>query len=93
LYVLRLRPAFLRIGRNRFVDLLRTRGVGTSVHCIPLNTMDYYQTRYGYRTGDFPVAEDVYSRCLSLPIFPTMAPEDIAHVIETVCSIVAENRR
>jgi dTDP-4-amino-4,6-dideoxygalactose transaminase len=93
LYVLRLRPALLRIGRNRFVDLLRARGVGTSVHCIPLNTMDYYQTRYGYRTGDFPVAEDVYSRCLSLPIFPTMAPEDIAHVIETVSSIVAENRR
>jgi dTDP-4-amino-4,6-dideoxygalactose transaminase len=93
LYVLRLRPNLLRIGRNRFVELLRARGVGTSVHCIPLNTMDYYQTRYGYRTGDFPVAEDVYGRCLSLPIFPTMAPEDITYVIEMVLSLVAENRR
>ena len=91
--MLRLRPKLLHIGRNRFVELLRACGVGTSVHCIPLNTMDYYQTRYGYRTGDFPVAEEVYGRCLSLPIFPTMAPEDIAYVIETVLSIVRENHR
>ena len=61
-----------------FIELLRERGVGTSVHCIPLNTMAFYQERYGYRTGDFPIAEDVYSRCLSLPIFPAMSDEDVA---------------
>jgi dTDP-4-amino-4,6-dideoxygalactose transaminase len=93
LYVLRLKPDHLRVGRNQFVELLRSRGIGTSVHCIPLNTMDYYQTRYGYHTGDFPIAEDVYSRCLSLPIFPGMSGEDIAYVIETVGSLVRENRR
>ncbi len=93
LYVLRLRPEMLRIDRNRLIELLRERGVGTSVHCIPLNTMDFYQQRYGYRTGDFPIAEDVYSRCLSLPIFPTMAPEDLSHVIDSVLTIVRENRR
>ena len=84
LYVLRLRPERLRIGRNEFVDELRKRGVGTSVHCIPLNRMDYYQRRYGYRNGDFPNAENVFSRCLSLPIFPMMEPEDIEYVIGSV---------
>jgi dTDP-4-amino-4,6-dideoxygalactose transaminase len=93
LYVLRLRPEMLRIDRNRLIELLRERGVGTSVHCIPLNTMDFYQRRYRYRTGDFPIAEDVYSRCLSLPIFPTMAPEDLSHVIDSVLTLVRENRR
>ncbi|HTT76014.1 MAG TPA: DegT/DnrJ/EryC1/StrS aminotransferase family protein [Candidatus Binataceae bacterium] len=93
LYVLRLRPPALRITRNRFVEVLRERGVGTSVHCIPLNTMAFYQNRYGYRTGDFPVAEDVYSRCLSLPIFPAMSDEDAAYVIESVLTIARENRR
>jgi dTDP-4-amino-4,6-dideoxygalactose transaminase len=75
------------------VELLRNLGVGTSVHCIPLNTMHYYQSRYGYRTGDFPVAEDVYSRCLSLPIYPVMSDEDVAYVVEAVRSIVHENGR
>lgn len=93
LYVLRLRLQRLCVGRNEFVELLRGRGVGTSVHCIPLNTMDFYQSRYGYRTGDFPMVEDVYSRCLSLPIFPTMSSEDVSYVIETVLDIARTNRR
>jgi dTDP-4-amino-4,6-dideoxygalactose transaminase len=93
LYVLRLHPEQLRIGRAQFVELLRERGIGTSVHCIPLNTMHFYQERFGYRTGDFPVAEDVYSRCLSLPIYPAMSDEDVAYVIENVLALARENRR
>jgi dTDP-4-amino-4,6-dideoxygalactose transaminase len=93
LYVLRLRPPALKISRNRFLEVLRERGVGTSVHCIPLNTMAFYQNRYGYRTGDFPIAEKVYSRCLSLPIFPAMSDEDVAYVIESVLKTARENRR
>ena len=93
LYVLRLRLEMLRIGRNQFLELMRRRGVNTSVHFIPLNTMDFYQQRYGYRVGDFPIAEDVYSRCLSLPIFPMMEPADVSHVIDSVLTLVHSNRR
>ena len=93
LYVLRLHPEKLKIGRNQFVELLRERGVGCSVHCIPLHTMHYYQRSYGYRNGDFPVAEDIFSRCLSLPIFAAMSDEEINYVIETVLAIARENRR
>lgn len=93
LYVLRLRPAALKIDRSRFIELLRERGIGTSVHCIPLHTMAFYQNRYGYRNGDFPVAEQVYSRCLSLPIFPAMSDDDFAYVCEAVLAISRENRR
>jgi dTDP-4-amino-4,6-dideoxygalactose transaminase len=39
------------------------------------------------------VAEDIYSRCLSLPIFPAMSDEDVAYVIQTVRSLVRESRR
>ncbi len=93
LYVLRLKPDLLRIGRGQFVEILRERGVGTSVHCIPLHTMHYYQRAYGYHNGEFPVAEDIYERCLSLPIYPSMTDEDVEYVIDTVGSIVRENRR
>jgi dTDP-4-amino-4,6-dideoxygalactose transaminase len=93
LYVLRMRPERLRIGRNQFVEELRARGVGASVHCIPLHTMHFYQQRYGYHDGDFPVAEDVFSRCLSLPIYAALTDRDVDHVIETARAIVRENRR
>jgi dTDP-4-amino-4,6-dideoxygalactose transaminase len=91
--VLRLRLEQLKVGRAEFVELLRERGIGTSVHCIPLNTMHVYQERYGYRTGDFPVAEDVYSRCLSLPIFPAMSDDDVSYVVENVLTLTRQNRR
>ena len=93
LYVLRLKPDLMRIGRGQFVETLRERGVGTSVHCIPLHTMHYYQRAYGYQNGDFPVAEDIYSRCLSLPLYASMSDEDVDYVIETVLAIASENRR
>jgi dTDP-4-amino-4,6-dideoxygalactose transaminase len=93
LYVMRLRPDALKVNRSQFIDLLRARGIGTSVHCIPLNTMAFYQQRYGYKAGDFPVAEEVYSRCLSLPIFPAMSDDDVSWVIESVRAVAQENRR
>ena len=93
LYVLRMKPDLLRVGRGQLVEMLRERGVGSSVHCIPLHTMHYYQRTYGYRNGDFPVAEDIYNRCFSLPIYASMSDEDVAYVIEMVLSIAGENRR
>ncbi len=92
LYVLRLRRGCLRIGRDEFISALRERGVGTSVHFIPLHTMKYYQRTYGYRNGDFPIAEDLYSRCLSLPIYPSMSDLDVEHVIEAVLDVVKRFR-
>jgi len=87
LYVLRLRDSHLRIGRDDFITELDKRGIGTSVHFIPLHLHPYYQDTFGYHRGDFPVAEREYERCLSLPIYPGMTSEEIDCVIEAVCAI------
>lgn len=84
LYILRLRPQILGFGRDEFMAALKARGIGTSVHFIPLHLHTYYQRRFGYRRGDFPNAEAQYDHCLSLPIFPSMREEDVARVIDTV---------
>jgi perosamine synthetase len=55
--------------------------------------MDFYQRNYGYRNGEFPVTEDLFSRCLSLPIYARMSDRDVEQVIESVLTIVRENRR
>jgi perosamine synthetase len=84
LYILRLRPQILGFGRDEFMAALKARGIGTSVHFIPLHLHPYYQRKFGYRQGDFPIAEEQYDRCLSLPIFPSMREEDVERVIDTV---------
>ena len=84
LYILRLVPESMPIDRSAFIDALKTMGVGSSVHFIPLHLHPFYQRAYGYKGGDFPNAEDAYRRCISLPIYPDMADLEVDRVIEAV---------
>jgi dTDP-4-amino-4,6-dideoxygalactose transaminase len=68
------------MSREQLIAILRAANIGTSVHFIPLHLMSYYQRRFGYRAGDFPVAESVFNRIVSLPFFPRMTDRDIERV-------------
>ncbi|MBV9265410.1 MAG: DegT/DnrJ/EryC1/StrS aminotransferase family protein, partial [Acidobacteriaceae bacterium] len=93
LYVILVNDCALKIGRDRLIEELTARGVGTSVHFIPLHLHAYYQQSWDYRPGDFPVAEYYFDRCLSLPIFPGMSDEDVDQVCEALLEIGREFRR
>lgn len=93
LYLLRLVPEALNIGRDRFIEELRTRRIGTSVHFIPLHLHPYYQETWGHRPGELPCAEDAYRNTISLPLYPGMSPADVGDVIEAVQDLAAEFRR
>jgi len=92
LFVVELRDGALAIDRNRFIEELKTRGVGTSVHFIPLHLHPYYRDTYGYRPEDLPRALDHYRRCLSLPIFSAMTDGQVERVIDTVHDVVRKFR-
>jgi len=93
LYVLRLRPDALRIDRDRFIEELTAREIGTSVHFIPIHLHPYYRDKYGYRPDSFPVAYSNYCRMLSLPLHPRLSDQDVADVIEAVLDVVHTFRR
>jgi dTDP-4-amino-4,6-dideoxygalactose transaminase len=93
LYVLRLHLDRLTIGRSEFVEQLKQRGVGTSVHFIPLHMHPYYRDAYHYCHESFPVALREYYRSFSLPIYPGMSPDHVAYVIEQVSEVVKKGRR
>lgn len=96
LYMLRLNLEQLRIDRAEFIEELKRRNIGTSVHFIPLHVHPYYRETYGYRPEDFPVAYGEYQREISLPIYSKMTDEDVEDVIEAVLEVVrlgARDRR
>jgi dTDP-4-amino-4,6-dideoxygalactose transaminase len=93
LFILRLRSEALAIGRGELVNQLKREGIGTSVHFIPLHLHPYYRDHYGYSAGDFPCAEDAYSRCISLPIYPDMSDMEVKRVLASVEKIVYANYR
>jgi perosamine synthetase len=88
LYVLRLNLEEISITRSEMIEKLRERGIGTSVHFIPLHMHPYYRNAYGYVAEDFPVASKQYQRYISLPIFPGMTSTQVDYVIENVLEII-----
>lgn len=92
LYPLRLRLDRLTIDRNRFIDELTARRIGTSVHFIPIHHHQFYATKYGFDPEEFPVATSAFRSEISLPIYPSLTDDDIDDVIGAVREIVAAHR-
>jgi len=92
LYPIRLDEDLLQLNRSEFIDELRARNIGASVHFIPLHRHPLYRERYGYRPEQFPVCEEIYQGLLSLPLYPSMTDQDAADVIEAVRDIVAAHQ-
>jgi perosamine synthetase len=93
LYVIKLNLEHLTIDRNTFIDELKTKGIGTSVHFIPLHIHPYYRNVFGYKPEDFPIAYETYKRIVSLPIYPKMTDTDVERVIDAVIDVISRNRK
>lgn len=70
--------------RKPFVEYMRANGIYVQVHYIPLHYMPYYKENFGYKEGDFPVAEDFYKREVSLPIYPTITDKELDYILNKI---------
>jgi perosamine synthetase len=93
LYVLGIDPCAHAIDRAGFIEELGRRGIGTSVHFIPLHRHPFYRDNFGYEAADFPGAERLYERIISLPIYPGMSEEETDYVIESVKDVSSKHRK
>jgi len=93
LYVIQLKLERLHINRGEFITLLKERGIGASVHFIPLHLHPFYRDRFNYRPESFPNASAAFEQMVSLPIYPKMTESDVQRVIDVVTTTIRENRR
>ncbi|MGH9867887.1 MAG: DegT/DnrJ/EryC1/StrS family aminotransferase [Candidatus Polarisedimenticolia bacterium] len=93
LYMVRLRPGTLKIGRDQVIEELKDRGIGTSVHFIPLHLHSFYRRKLRHPKGSFPHAEREWARAISLPLFPGLSLDDQDRVVESLLDIAARHRR
>lgn len=78
----------LRIDRGKFFEALDAENIGASVHFIPVHLHPYYRDTFGLKRGDFPVAEYVFDRIISLPMNPTITQQEAMQVVEAVKKII-----
>lgn len=69
--------------RKNFYDYLRRENIFSQIHYIPVHLQPYYR-QFGWKKGDFPIAEDYYDHCISLPMYPSLSNEEQNYVIEKV---------
>lgn len=91
LYILRIKPEKLNIGRKEFFDAMAAENICCNVHYIPVYYHPYYE-KLGYEKGICPKAEKLYEEMMSLPLYYGMSDEDVEDVIHAVKKIV-ENCR
>ena len=93
LFAIRLQLERLKIDRAQFITELTQRGIGTSVHWLPLHMHPYYRETYGYAPEDLPVACSLYPQIITLPIYPDMTGDEVSYVCRSIKDIVAANRK
>ncbi len=71
--------------RERLMDFLKENSIETSLHFIPLHRHPVYKKKYGYSKKDFPVAEYIFARTVSLPLHNSISEEEVRRVCQTVC--------
>ncbi len=75
--------------RDGVLDALIGQRIGTGVHYRPVHLHPYYRDRFGHRAGDFPNAEAIGQRTLSLPLSPALTETDVADVLEAMTKVVS----
>ena len=87
LYAIRLTEK-ARISRDEFIQEMADRGIGCSVHFIPLHILTYWKQKYNLKEMDYPNAYNAYLNAVSLPIYTKMTDEDVNRVIAAVTELL-----
>ena len=78
--------------RKLIYDRMRQSGIGVQVHYIPVHLHKFYRS-FGFKKGDFPIAENYYNKCLTIPLFPGITTKQqrlIIHKLETLVDEVSK---
>ncbi len=84
LFIVHVVPRRLKLDRDAFAEELTRRGIGISVHFIPLHLMSYYRQRYDLKPESFPRSLESFRTCISLPLSPSLSDQEVESVISAV---------
>jgi len=84
LYPLQIKFDKLIISKKDFFEKMRESNIGLQVHYIPVHAQPYYKDNFGFKKGDYPIAEQFYKNEVSIPIYPLLENEDLGYIVKTI---------
>lgn len=88
LYIIRLATEKLDKSHKQIFSELRESGIGVNLHYIPVHTQPWFQSM-GFKTGDYPQAEQYYDQVISLPMFPGLSDDQVLTVVNELRNVLA----
>jgi perosamine synthetase len=92
LYSIRLKLDRLKTDRAAVISEMKSAGIGTSVHWMPLHMHPYYCKKFGHAPSDYPCAASVYPQLITLPLYPDLTAEEVEYICATLKDIIARHR-
>ncbi|MFA6055800.1 MAG: DegT/DnrJ/EryC1/StrS family aminotransferase [Thermodesulfovibrionales bacterium] len=74
--------------RDAILWNLQDHNIGVAVNYRPIHLLKYYRDRFGYKEEDYPVAEDIGKRTISLPLYPSLREKDVRYIVKTLKKIL-----
>ncbi len=88
LYILQIKENS-KFDRYDFFSYLQSLNYLPMVHYIPIHLLKYYRERFGFKTGDFPIAEKIYSRAVSIPLYPSLTDAEVEKTVNDIKAFAA----
>lgn len=86
LYSLQIDFEKLSFTKKYFFEELKKMGINMQVHYIPVHLQPFYKKKYGFKSSDFPKAENFYAKTVSIPIYPSLSDDDVKKVVGDISS-------
>lgn len=83
----------LKCDRDQMLQALHKENIGVGVHYVALHLHPFYQQKYGYKRGDFPNAERISDRTISIPMGSNLSDQDVQDVVSAIRKVLAYYRR
>jgi dTDP-4-amino-4,6-dideoxygalactose transaminase len=77
------------VSRDEVIEKMEENGIGCAVNYRALHTLTYFREKFGYRPEDFPIANEIGNRTISLPLYPKLTEEEVKIVSETLKKVIS----
>ena len=78
--------------RYDLYNYLVKNNIRVMVHYIPVHLLSYFKNQFGYKRGDFPIAEQYYDQTITIPLYPSMSNEDMYRVVELILNFFKNHK-
>jgi dTDP-4-amino-4,6-dideoxygalactose transaminase len=79
-----------KVSRDQVIEKMEENGIGCAVNYRALHNLTYFKEKCGYKPEDFPIANEIGNRTISLPLYPKLSEEEVKIVCDVLKKVISQ---